>query len=182
LKIILHLKSEGKKILWAPDKYLGDYIQMQTGVDMLHWPGSCIVHEKFKASALLELKRKNPEAKILVHPESPMDIIELADSVGSTTNLLNAAIKSNASKFIVATEPGIFYKMRQAMPNKIFLEAPKEGEGATCVSCSRCPWMAMNGLTNLLNTLQTGSNEIHIDESIRVRAVEPIKRMMNFSF
>lgn len=182
LKIISHLKQEGRKILWAPDRFLGDYIQRETGADMLLWPGSCIVHEKFKASALVRLKNRYPEAEVLVHPESPMDIIKLADYVGSTTNLLNAAKKSTASVLIVATEPGIFYKMRQAMPEKLFLEAPKEGEGATCASCSRCPWMAMNGLRNLLAALRDGSNEIHVEESIRIRAVESIKRMMSFSF
>jgi quinolinate synthase len=182
LKIVSHLKSEGRKILWAPDRFLGDYIQRETGADMLLWPGSCIVHEKFKASALIRLKERYPQAEVLVHPESPMDIIKLANYVGSTTNLLNAAKNSAASVFIVATEPGIFYKMRQAMPDKLFLEAPKKGEGATCESCSRCPWMAMNGLKNLLAVLKDGSNEIHVEESIRVRAVESINRMMSFSF
>ncbi|WP_417909210.1 quinolinate synthase NadA [Candidatus Electronema sp. PJ] len=182
LKIVSHLKQEGRKILWAPDRFLGDYIQRETGADMFLWPGSCIVHEKFKASALVRLKERYPQAEVLVHPESPMDIINLADYVGSTTNLLNAARKSQASVFIVATEPGIFYKMRQAMPEKLFLEAPKEGEGATCVSCSRCPWMAMNGLRNLLAALRDDNNEIHVEEDIRIRAVNSINRMMSFSF
>jgi quinolinate synthase len=182
LKIVAHLKQEGRKILWASDRFLGDYIQRETGADMLLWPGSCIVHEQFKADGLRRLKERYPQAQVLVHPESPMDIIQLADYVGSTSNLLSAAKCSSAPVFIVATEPGIFYKMRQAMPDKLFLEAPKAGEGASCESCSRCPWMAMNGLRNVLAALRDSSNAIQIEESVRVRAVESINRMMNFSF
>jgi quinolinate synthase len=182
LKIVSHLKEQGRKLIWASDRFLGDYIQRETGADMLLWPGSCIVHEKFKGDALLRLKKRHPEAEVLVHPESPPDVIRLADYVGSTTNLLKAALKSTAPTLIVATEPGIFHKMRQAMPDKLFLAAPKEGEGAACESCSRCPWMAMNGLRNLLTTLKEGSNEIHVEEQVRLRAAESITRMMNFSF
>ncbi|WP_417913903.1 quinolinate synthase NadA [Candidatus Electronema sp. JM] len=182
LKIVAHLKQEGQKILWASDRFLGSYIQRETGADMLLWPGSCIVHEQFKADGLRRLKERHPEAEVLVHPESPPEVIGLADYVGSTTNLLNAAKRSKAPAFIVATEPGIFYKMRQAMPDKLFLEAPKAGEGAICESCSRCPWMAMNGLRNLLAALQDGRNEVQVEESVRLRAVESLSRMMGFSF
>uniref|UniRef100_UPI004056298B quinolinate synthase NadA n=1 Tax=Candidatus Electronema sp. TaxID=2698783 RepID=UPI004056298B len=182
LKIVAHLKQEGRKILWASDRFLGSYIQRETGADMLLWPGSCIVHEQFKAEGLRRLKERHPEAEVLVHPESPPDVISLADYVGSTSNLLNAAKQSKVSAFIVATEPGIFYKMRQTMPDKLFLEAPKAGEGASCESCSRCPWMAMNGLRNLLAALQDGRNEVQVEESVRLRAAESISRMMGFSF
>jgi quinolinate synthase len=179
--IVSHLHQEGHKILWASDKYLGDYIQRQTGAEMLLWPGSCIVHEQFKASALAVMQQQNPEAEVLVHPESPPEVIALADFVGSTSNLLRRAMSSSAPMFIVATEPGIFYKMRQALPDKSFLEAPKEGEGAACLSCARCPWMEMNGVRTLLQTLQEGTNEIHVEEAIRLRALEPLNRMMQFS-
>ena len=183
LKIVTHLKQEGRKILWASDRFLGSYIQRETKADMLLWPGSCIVHEQFKAEGLRRLKERHPEAEVLVHPESPPEVISLADYVGSTSNLLNAAKQSAAPTFIVATEPGIFYKMRQAMPTKLFLEAPTAGEGASCESCSRCPWMAMNGLHNLLAALKEGSrNEVQVEEGIRIRAAASIQRMMDFSF
>jgi len=181
LDIVRHLAEQGKKILWAPDRHLGSYIQRETGVEMLLWPGSCIVHERFQAEALRELKEKHPDAKVLVHPESPADMVAMADVVGSTTAIINAAKELDAHTFIVATEPGIFYKMRQLAPNKTFLEAPQRGEGATCESCERCPWMGMNGLRNLAEVLRTGNNEIHIDEAIRERAVVPIQRMLDFA-
>jgi len=181
LPIIEHLAKQKKKILWAPDKHLGAYVQNKTGVQMLIWPGSCVVHEKFKAEGIRLLKGQHPDALVLVHPESPAEVIELADIVGSTTAIIKAARMLDAKKFIVATEPGIFYKMKQAAPGKIFLEAPTGGIGATCKSCMRCPWMAMNGLRNLKQVLETGANEIVIDESIRRRAIIPIKRMMDFA-
>jgi quinolinate synthase len=181
LPIVEHLARQNKKILWAPDKHLGSYIQKTTGCEMLLWPGSCIVHEKFKASGITKLKEQYPDACVLVHPESPEEIIQLADVVGSTSAIIQASIASDAKQFIVATEPGIFYKMKQASPDKIFLEAPTGGMGATCESCMRCPWMAMNGLRNLAETLKTGSNEIDVEESIRRKAVIPLKRMMDFA-
>jgi quinolinate synthase len=181
LPIIKHLAKQNKKILWAPDKHLGSYVQKQTGVEMLIWPGSCIVHEKFKADGIENLKAQHPDAMVLVHPESPLEIIALADVVGSTTALIEASTKNDAEKFIVATEPGIFYKMQQTEPDKIFLEAPTGGIGATCESCMRCPWMAMNGLRNLKQVLESGSNEIVVEESMRRKAIIPLKRMMNFA-
>lgn len=181
LDIVKHLAEKGEKVLWAPDKHLGSYIQRETGIEMLLWPGSCVVHEKFRADALRELKQQYPQAKVLVHPESPDDVVAMADVIGSTTGLINAARELDADTFIVATEPGIFYKMRQAAPDKTFLEAPQRGEGATCESCERCPWMGMNGLRNLAEVLRTGKNEIHVDEEIRRRAVVPIQRMLDFA-
>ena len=181
LPIVEYLASQKKKVLWAPDRHLGSYVQRATGVRMLIWPGSCIVHEKFKADGIMRLKEQHPDACVLVHPESPEDVIELADVVGSTTALLRASETLDARKFIVATEPGIFYKMKQASPDKIFLEAPTGGESATCESCMRCPWMGMNGLRNLAAVLETGDNEIVVDEAIRKKAVIPLKRMMDFA-
>ncbi len=181
LPIIEHLAKQQKKILWAPDKHLGSYVQNKTGVQMLIWPGSCIVHERFKADGIRLLKSQHPDALVLVHPESPVEVIELADIVGSTTAIIKAGRMLDAKKFIVATEPGIFYKMKQAAPGKIFLEAPTSGIGATCESCMRCPWMAMNGLRNLKQVLETGANEIVIEEFVRRKAIIPIKRMMDFA-
>ncbi len=181
LPIVRHLAAHNRKILWAPDKYLGSYVRSRTGCEMLLWPGSCVVHEKFKADGILRLKQQYPDAAILVHPESPEDVIALADEVGSTTALINAARRMENRRFIVATEPGIFYKMKEAAPDKIFLEAPNAGAGATCESCARCPWMAMNGLRNLARTLETGDNEILVEETIRRKAVRSIRRMLDFA-
>ncbi|UCE89197.1 MAG: quinolinate synthase NadA, partial [Pseudomonadota bacterium] len=151
VKVVQHLKEQGKKILWAPDKHLGNYIQGVTGADMLLWQGSCVVHEAFKASLLETLRSQHPDAAVLVHPESPTAVIELADVVGSTTQLIQAAHDLPNPTFIVATDRGIFYKMQQAAPHKTFLEAPTAGAGATCVSCAHCPWMAMNDLRKLVH-------------------------------
>ncbi len=181
MPLVRHLKEQGKKILWAPDRHLGNYVQEQTGADMLLWQGSCIVHDEYKAKELAELKKQHPRAKVLVHPESPRAVIKLADVVGSTTQLIKAAQSSGASEFIVATDNGILHKMRTLSPDKIFLEAPTAGAGANCTSCSHCPWMAMNGLINLAEVLESGRNEIHVDPAIIPRAVQPIQRMLDFA-
>jgi len=181
LPVVKHLKELGKTILWAPDRHLGDYVQEQTGADMLLWQGSCIVHDEYKAKELIELKAQHPYAKVLVHPESPRAIVKLADVVGSTTQLIRAAQNLDAREFIVATDNGILHKMRTLCPDKTFLEAPTAGAGANCTSCSHCPWMAMNGLLNLAEVLKTGKNEIHVDPAIIPRAVLPIQRMLEFA-
>ena len=181
LPIVEHLAQKGEKILWAPDKHLGAYVQRMTGVEMLIWPGTCIVHEAFKADGIKKLHQKHPGAKILVHPESPESVVKLADVVGSTTDLIKASQALDADTFIVATEPGIFYKMKQASPDKLFLEAPTGGTTATCESCLRCPWMGMNGLRNLAMVLENGTNEITVDEEIRKKAVQSLTRMMDFA-
>jgi len=181
LPIVKHLAEKGEKILWAPDKYLGAYIQKQTGADILFWPGSCVVHEEFKSFALERLAKLHPDAAILVHPESPGDIIDQADVVGSTTALIKAVRELPNREFIVATDDGIFWKMQQLAPDKKLISAPTAGAGATCVSCAHCPWMAMNALQNLEQLLIRGDNEIHIEESIRRKAVAPIERMLEFA-
>lgn len=179
--IVTELHAKGEKIIWGPDKYLGDYIQKETGADILLWQGSCVVHERFKAKELIELKLKHPDAAVLVHPESPAEIIELANIVGSTTQLINAAKNMSNKKFIVATDNGIFYKMKEAAPGKIFIEAPNAGIGASCQSCAHCPWMAMNNLENLVYTLETGDNEIIVEPSIAKQAMISVQRMLNFA-
>ena len=181
LQICEHLDQQGKKILWAPDKYLGRWIEKQTGADMVHYNGACIVHEEFKAKALLDLKAQYPEAAILVHPESPEEVVALADAAGSTSQLLEASRKLPNPIFIVATDAGIFYKMKQASPNKIFIEAPTMGKGATCKSCAHCPWMGMNTLKNLAEVLENGNNEILVPDEVRIRAMVPLTRMVEFN-
>jgi quinolinate synthase len=179
--VVKHLAARGEKIIWAPDRHLGRYVQEQAGAEMLIWQGACVVHEAFKATALQALMKQHPEAAVLVHPESPEGVIALADVVGSTTQLIKAAHDLPNRSFIVATDNGILYKMRQTAPDKLFLEAPVVGQGATCVSCAHCPWMAMNDLHNLAQVLETGNNEIHVDEAIRVKALRSTQRMIDFA-
>ena len=181
LPVVKHLHEQGKKILWAPDRHLGGYVQEQTGADMLLWQGSCIVHDEYKAKELQEMKAQHPGALVLVHPESPRAVVQQADVVGSTSQLIKAAQTSGANKFIVATDNGILHKMRTLCPDKIFLEAPTAGSGANCSSCSHCPWMAMNGLLNLAEVLESGKNEIRVDPLIIEHAVLPIRRMLDFA-
>ena len=181
LRVVKKLHSEGKKVLWAPDKHLGHYVQSRTGVEMLMWDGACIVHEEFKAEGLKRLMQLHPEAGVLVHPESPKDVIALADVVGSTTQLINAAASRPESMFIVATDNGIFHKMKEIAPNKKFIEAPTMGEGADCESCAHCNWMAMNTLEKCLDTLITGKNEIRISTKIIEKAQHSIHRLLEFT-
>ncbi|WP_111976411.1 quinolinate synthase NadA [Algibacillus agarilyticus] len=184
LEIVEHLDSEGHKIIWGPDKHLGRYIEKQTGAKMLMWNGACVVHDEFKQQALVNLKAQNPDAAVLVHPESPDEIVELADAVGSTSQLIKASQTLPNKKFIVATDRGIFYKMQQSSPDKVFLEAPTGGEGATCKTCAHCPWMAMNGLAAIEQALtagEQGHHEVFVDEALRLRALIPLDRMLNFA-
>ena len=181
LKVVQKLHDEGKKVLWAPDKHLGHYVQSMTGVEMLMWDGACIVHEEFKAEGLKRLMEIHPEAGVLVHPESPKEVIALADVVGSTTQLINAAASRPENTFIVATDNGIFHKMKEVAPHKKFIEAPTMGEGADCESCAHCGWMAMNNLEKCLDTLNTGNNEILINNQIIDKAKNSIQRLLDFT-
>ncbi len=180
LDVVDHLSAQGKKILWAPDKHLGAYVEKETGADMLCWDGSCIVHEEFKAKGILDLKQVYPEAAVLVHPESPAPVVDLADVAGSTTQIINAARDLPNKEFIVATDQGIFHKLQTLLPEKDFLIAPTAGNGATCKSCANCPWMAMNELENLAQVLEQGNNQILVDEALRERALLPLERMVSF--
>ena len=181
LDIVGALKERGHKILWAPDRHLGDYIRRETGADMVFWNGACIVHDEFKAFELEALKREHPRAKVLVHPESPADVVALADAVGSTSAILKAAREMDATEFIVATDNGMMHKLRTLNPGKTFIEAPTAGNSATCKSCAHCPWMAMNGLADVARVLETGANEIHVDPALGQRARVPIDRMLAFT-
>ncbi len=181
VKLVRYLAERGERILWAPDRYLGEYVQRATGADMLLWRGACVVHEEFKAELLRALRRRHPDAAVLVHPESPAGVIEQADVVGSTTELIEAVKRLSAPKFIVATDNGILHQMRKLAPGKLFLEAPTAGAGATCESCAHCRWMAMNSLEKLHRVLQYGGNEILIGEGVRHLALKPIKRLLEFA-
>ncbi|MGM0449941.1 MAG: quinolinate synthase NadA [Pseudomonadota bacterium] len=179
--IVNYLDSRGETILWAPDKHLGSYIQRSTGADMLLWDGSCIVHEEFKGQGVEDLQATLPGAVVLAHPESPAAVVEQADVVGSTSRLIEAVRTMDAEDFIVATDSGIFHKMREMAPGKNLIEAPTAGQGAACRSCAHCPWMAMNGLDNVLRVLQKQDEEIHVDAATREKALIPLQRMLDFT-
>ena len=179
--VVRALTEQGRKILWAPDRHLGDYVQRETGADMVSWQGACIVHDEFKGLELELLKKARPGAKVLVHPESPADVIALADAVGSTSGILSAAQRMDATQFIVATDSGMLHKLRTLNPGKTFIEAPTAGHSATCKSCAHCPWMAMNGLANVARVLETGANEVLVDAALGLRARVPIDRMLAFT-
>ncbi len=183
LAIVNHLKDQGKKVLWAPDRHLGRYIQEQTGADMLLWNGDCIVHDEFKGLELELLRREHPGALVLVHPESPRSVVEQADLVGSTSQLLKAVVDGTAPAYIVATDQGILHRMRQLAPGKTLLAAPTAGASATCKSCAHCPWMAMNALQGVvacLENIDSGRGEILVPEAVRRKALGCIDRMLDF--
>ncbi|MEM6775211.1 MAG: quinolinate synthase NadA [Pseudomonadota bacterium] len=181
LDVVDYLDAQGEKVLWAPDKHLGDYVQRQTGADVIMWDGACIVHEEFKTRALLDLKEVYPDAAVLVHPESPASVVDMADCVGSTSQIIQAARAMPNPQFIVATDQGIFYKLQQQAPGKQFIIAPTAGNGATCRSCGHCPWMAMNALDTLATVFDRDDNEILVDRVLAERAMRPLRRMLDFN-
>ena len=181
LDVAEHLSDQGEKIIWAPDQHLGNYVRRETGADILMWDGACIVHEEFKARGIADLKRVYPDAAVLVHPESPEPVLELADRVGSTTQIIRAATEMDNKRFIVATDQGIFYKLQQQAPDKEFIIAPTAGEGASCRSCANCPWMAMNELETLATAFDRNDNEIFVDPALGEQAMVPLRRMLDFA-
>lgn len=178
--VVAHLHEQGEKILFAPDRHLGDYIQRATGADVLIWDGACIVHEEFKADGVRRLKEEHPDAAVLVHPESPQAVIEEADLVGSTSQIINAAVEMDNPVFIVATDQGILHTMQKAVPDKKLIIAPTAGHGATCYSCANCPWMAMNELESLARVFDVGDNEVFVDPELGKQAMLPLQRMLDF--
>ena len=181
LDVVEHLKAQDKKILWAPDRHLGHYIQQKTGADMLLWDAACIVHEEFKAKGLLDMKALYPQAKVLAHPESPATVLSMADVIGSTSQLIKAATELPDDTFIVATDQGIFYKMQQLAPEKTFIIAPTAGNDATCRSCASCPWMGMNSLQAMYESLRDETNVVKVDPELARQAMIPLQRMLDFS-
>ncbi len=179
--VVEHLMDQGEKLIWAPDRHLGNYIQKVTGADMLMWDAACIVHEEFKARGLLDMRKLYPEAAILAHPESPAAVLEIADVIGSTTQIIRAARNLPNKEFIIATDKGIFHKLQQVAPEKCFIIAPTAGNDATCRSCAHCPWMAMNSMQRLLDSLESMSNEIQVDRRLAERAMIPLQRMLDFA-
>jgi quinolinate synthase len=180
LAIVRHLHQRGEKVLFAPDRHLGRWIQEQTGADMLMWNGACIVHDEFKGLELELLRREHPDAAVLVHPESPQSVVAQADVVGSTSQLLKAVVDGKAREYIVATDSGMFHRMAQLSPGKTLIKAPTAGASATCKSCAHCPWMAMNALQGVVDCLERGSGEIVVPAAVGKRALRGIERMLDF--
>ena len=179
--LIEHLEQKGEQIIWAPDKHLGSYLNKTTGANMLLWDGACVVHEEFKSHLLSNMMALYPQAAVLAHPESPEPVLEKASAIGSTSQLIEYARTLEYQQFIVATDIGIFYKMKQAVPEKELIIAPTAGEGANCRSCAHCPWMALNSLESLASSLEHQSSAIEIEPSIIKRALIPLNRMLKFS-
>ncbi len=179
--VVNHLKTEKQKILWAPDKYLGSYVQQKTGADMLMWNGSCVVHEEFKSAELFEMRKSKPEAKVIAHPESPKGVLDQADYIGSTTGLIKYVQETDADEIIVATDKGIFPKMMGVAGSKKVIAAPTAGKSATCRSCGECPWMSMNNLKKIKDCLEQGAPEVKVSREIADRALIPIKRLLRYS-
>jgi len=176
-KIIDSLPLDAK-IIFAPDRNLGNYINSVTGRNMLLWDGACHVHEQFSVESLVELKKAHPKAKVLAHPECKNVVLMLADFVGSTQALLNYAINSQDTEFLVATESGIIHQMQKQNPNKVFIPVPPVD--STC-GCNDCKYMRLNSLEKLYLCLKTEQPEILVDEALRVKAVKPIERMLELS-
>lgn len=181
LKIVNSLPKD-EKIIFAPDRNLGSYINSVTGRDMLLWDGACHVHEQFSVDAILKLKAEHPNAKVLVHPECKRPVVLLADKVGSTAVLLKYSVESDEQEFIVATESGILHEMQKQAPEKTFIPVPPEvSEGSVGCSCNECAYMRLNTLQKLYDCLLNETPEIHVDENIIERAKLPIDRMLELS-
>ena len=175
---IVEALPEDEKIIFGPDRNLGNYINSETGRQMLLWDGACHVHEQFSLQAIIDLKKARPGAKLLVHPECKKAVTLLADHVGSTAALLDYARKSDAKEFIVATESGILHKMRQQCPGKEFIPAPPEEAGCACNNCS---YMKLNTLEKLRDCLRDMSPAIEVDPEVARKAIRPIDRMLEMS-
>jgi len=181
MAVVQQLAARGERLLWAPDKHMGQYLLKNTGADMVLWDGSCIVHDSFKSSELKKLKYFHAGAAVLAHPEAPLAVLEMADFVGSTKGIIDAAVRLPNEKFIIATDDGLFYKLSQLAPDKEFIRAPSGGVGASCKSCAHCPWMELNELSLLLDALEgRGGDEINLCSELIRAASLPLLRMLDF--
>ena len=179
-KIVEQLPQDAK-IIFGPDKNLGNYINSVTGRDMLLWDGACHVHSRFSLEALLDLKKKNPDAPVLAHPECKAVILTQANKIGSTKALLDFAISSPQKRFIVVTESGILHEMQKACPDKEFIPVPPEATETIGCHCNECEYMRLNTLEKLLACLQTEQPEIIVEPSLAEKALLPIERMLRMS-
>ena len=166
-----------KKIIFAPDENLGRWVQKNSGRKLKLWPGSCIVHETFSEEALLKLKYKHPDAKVIAHPECSQNLLVLSDFIGSTSKLLDFVSNDYSDTYMVLTEPGIIHQMKKKEPNKNFIEVP-DIDGC---KCNECPYMKLNTLEKILDCLKNNSPSIELDQEIIKKAYTPIKRMLDLS-
>ncbi len=176
---IIESFPEDQKLIFAPDKNLGDYLNKQTGRDMLLWDGACMVHEAFSIEKLLDLYAEHPDAEIIAHPESPAHILKTATYIGSTAGILKYARESKNNKFIVATEAGILHEMIKQIPDKILIPAPAE-EDNTC-ACSECWYMKLNTMKKLYTCMKYELPDVEVDPEMAKKALLPIERMLSLS-
>lgn len=174
---VVNSVPKDQKIIFAPDKNLGRYVMQQSGRDMVLWNGTCMVHELFSLQKIIRLKARHPEAKFIAHPECEEPVLEIADFIGSTTALLEYTVKDSAGSFIVATESGILHKMSSASPQKTFIPAPPDN----LCACNDCPHMKLNTLEKLYRCMKYEQPELILDEDLRVKALQPILRMLQIS-
>ena len=174
---IINSLPEDEKIIFAPDKYLGAYLQKKTGRDLLLWDGSCQVHEIFSERELIRLKTRNPDALVLAHPECDENILRHADHIGSTTSIIKFANQSNYEKFIIATEPGVIHQMEKESPKKMFIPLPTNDGCA----CNECPHMRLNTIEKMVTALETMTPEIILAEELRLQALAPLEKMLALS-
>lgn len=172
---IIESLPKDQKILFGPDKNLGNYIASKTGREMVIWQGACHVHSQFSLQAILDLKAQNPKAKVLAHPECPQPILIVADYVGSTAELLRVSSKDSANTFIVATESGIIHQMRKLSPDKKFIPVPSD------CGCNDCEFMKLNSIAKIEHALQTLQPQVVMSEELRVKAEKPILEMLERS-
>ena len=177
-KAVIDSLPEDEKIIFAPDKNMGCWLNRQTGRNMLLWDGGCHLHEQFSLPGILKLKKENPEALVLAHPECPKDILDIADHVGSTSSILNYATDSEEQQFIVVTECGILHQMRKANPKKKFIAAPSTEYGSVC---NKCIYMRKNSLEKLYRCLNYEEPEIFVDEEVIQQSLKSIQRMLDIS-
>lgn len=178
--IVDELDARGEKLLFAPDRHLGNYIQRRTGADMLIWDGYCIVHDEFQGAGIDSLKRVHPDAAVLAHPECSTQVLERADTIGSTSALFNAVTTRREKTFIIATDRAMIYSMQRAAPDKVLIPAPTQGAGASCRSCAHCPWMALNSIDQFIEGDVIGE-VIELSDDIIERASVSMGRMIEFS-
>lgn len=178
VRVVKHLVEKGESILWAPDKHLGEFVKKVTGADMAIFSSSCIVHEEFVASALVDLRKQYPDALVLAHPESPMEVLENSHVVGSTSLIVRTIVETDHPQYIIATDAGVVHHVNRLKPGKTILVAPTATNGTECNRCGRCPYMAMNTLEALERCISNSSNDIVITDELREKAIYSVQRTL----
>lgn len=177
---IINSLPQDQKIIFAPDKYLGDYLNKKTGRNMLLWNGTCMVHERFSEEELVKLKTRHPNAHIIAHPECPPHLLRYAGHIGSTSSLIKFAETHPGEAFIVLTEPGILYEMKKRSAGSVFYEVPGIS-GGVCISCNNCPYMKLNSLEKIYNCMINSAPELILSDDLITRARKPLDRMLELS-